>query len=113
MLARSRQKYIGISKRLERGMNDIKESFEDFSEDIEELVDKLRQERDELNVKLHLAKMEASEEWQDLERKWSKLEAKVKQLGDAAAESTSDVRAAAELLGQEIKAGFKRIARQL
>ena len=98
-------------------MNDIKENLEDFTEelteDVEELVEKLKQERDELGVKLHLAKMEADEEWQELERKWSKLEAKVKQLGDAAAESTGDVRAAAELLGQEIKAGFKRIARQL
>ena len=94
-------------------MNDIKDNFEDFSEDIEELVEKLKQERDELGVKLHLAKMEASEEWQELERKWSKLEGKMKQIGDAAAESTGDVRAAAELLGQEIKAGFKRIAKQL
>ena len=94
-------------------MNDIKDNLEDFTEDIEELVERLKQERDELGVKLHLAKMEANEEWQELERKWSKLEAKVKQLGDAAAESTGDVRAAAELLGQEIKAGFKRIAKQL
>ena len=94
-------------------MNDIKENFEEFSEDIEEMVEKLKQERDELGVKLHLAKMEASEEWQELERKWSKLEGKVKQLGGAAAESTGDVYAAAQLLGQEIKAGFKRIAKQL
>jgi cytochrome c556 len=94
-------------------MNDIKENLQELSEDIEEMVEKLKQERDELGVKLHLAKMEASEEWQELERKWSKLEAKVKQLGDAAAESTGDVRAAAELLGQEIKAGFKRITKQL
>ena len=98
-------------------MNDIKENLEDLTEelteDLEELVEKLKQERDELGVKLHLAKMEASEEWQELERKWSKLEAKEKQLGDAAAESTGDVRAAAELLGQEIKSGFKRIAKQL
>ena len=57
--------------------------------------------------------MEASEEWQDLERKWSKLESKVKQMGGAAAESTGDIRAAAQLLGQEIKAGFKRIAKRL
>ena len=57
--------------------------------------------------------MEASEEWQELERKWSKLEAKAQQMGGAAAGSTGDVRAAAELLGQEIKAGFKRIAKQL
>lgn len=94
-------------------MNDMKENFEEFGEDIEELVEKLKQERDELGVKLHLAKMEANEEWQELERKWSKLEAKMKQVGDAASESTGDVRAAAELLGQEIKAGFKRIAKQL
>lgn len=94
-------------------MNDIKENLEDFGEDIEELVEKLKQERDELGVKLHLAKMEAGDEWQELERKWSRLEAKVKQLGDAAADSTGDIRAAAGLLGQEIKAGFKRIARKL
>ena len=94
-------------------MNDIKENLEEFSEDIEEIVEKLKQERDELSVKLHLAKMEASEEWQELERQWSKLEGKVKQLGDAAVESTGEVRAAAELLGQEIKAGFKRIAKRL
>ena len=94
-------------------MNDIKETFEDFSEDVEELVEKLKQERDELSVKMHLAKMDASDEWQELERKWTKLEAKVKQLGDAAADSTEDIRAAAGLLGQEIMAGFKRIARKL
>jgi hypothetical protein len=57
--------------------------------------------------------MEASEEWQELERKWSKLETKVQQMGDAAAESSGDILAAAQLLGQEIKAGFKRIAKQL
>tara|TARA_R110000782_G_scaffold33095_3_gene80208 strand:- start:1527 stop:1811 length:285 start_codon:yes stop_codon:yes gene_type:complete len=94
-------------------MNDIKENLKEFSEDIEEMLEKLKQERDELSVKLHLAKMEASEEWQDLERKWSKLESKVKQMGGAAAESTGDIRAAAQLLGQEIKAGFKRIAKRL
>lgn len=94
-------------------MNDMKENFDEFGEDIEELVEKLTQERDELGVKLHLAKMDAGDEWQELEHKWSKLEAKMKQLGGTAAESGGDVRAAAELLGQEIKAGFKRIARQL
>lgn len=98
-------------------MNDIKEEFEDFSEDlgedIEEMVEKLKEERDELRVKLHLAKMEASDEWRELERKWSKLEAKVKTMGGAAAESSGDIHAAAQLLGQEIKAGFKRIAKQL
>jgi tRNA U54 and U55 pseudouridine synthase Pus10 len=73
-------------------MNDIKKNLEELTDDFEEMVEKLKEERDELGVKLHLAKMEASEEWQELER---------------------DILAAAQLLGQEIKAGFKRIAKQL
>ena len=85
----------------------------ELGEDVEEMVEKLKVERDELRVKLHLAKMEASDEWQELEHKWSKLEVKAKDLAGKAADSTSDIRAAALLLGQEIKAGFKRIARQL
>lgn len=90
-------------------MNDTKENL---SEDIEEMVEKLKGERDELLVKLHLAKMEASEEWQELERKWSKLQTQAKKAGGAAAESTGDIGAAVQLLGEEIKAGFKRIAKQ-
>jgi predicted nuclease with TOPRIM domain len=94
-------------------MNDIKKNLEELTDDFEEMVEKLKEERDELGVKLHLAKMEASEEWQELEHKWSKLETKVQQMGGAAAESSGDILAAAQLLGQEIKAGFKRIAKQL
>ena len=103
--------------KLEDISEEVKENLEDISEDIEEnieeLVEKLKQERDELSVKLHLAKMEASDEWQELEHKWAKLEAKAKQLGGAAADSTEDVRAAAALLGQEIKTLLKRIAKKV
>ena len=64
-------------------------------------------------VRLHLAKLEASEEWEELERKWEQLEAKGKALGHATAESSREIGAAAKLLGEEIRDGFKRIARQL
>jgi uncharacterized protein YjbJ (UPF0337 family) len=94
-------------------MNKIKENLEDVGDDIEDMVGKLREERDELRVRLHLAKMEASDEWRELEHKWSKLEGKAKQMRGKAAESTGDIRAAAQLLGQELKAGFKRIAKKL
>ena len=102
-----------FKEKLEDIGDDIKENLEDLGEDLEELVAKLKQERDELSVKLHLAKMEASDEWLEIERKWSKFEAKLKQAGDAAADSSGDVRAAAGLLGQEIKAALKRIAEKL
>jgi len=78
---------------------------------IDELVDKLKQERDELQVKLHLAKLDAGDEWDKVQSKLEKLESKAKELGGVTAETSKDIGAAAKLLGQEIRDGFKKIAR--
>ncbi|MBL1432880.1 MAG: hypothetical protein COB94_005490 [Gammaproteobacteria bacterium] len=85
-------------------MNDIKKRIND-------MVNDLKQERDELRVKLQLAKMEAGDEWKKLEAKLVKLEAKAKELGSATADASQDVGAAAKLLGEEIRNGFKKIAK--
>jgi SMC interacting uncharacterized protein involved in chromosome segregation len=85
----------------------------DAREWIDELVDELKEERDKLRVRVHLAKMEADEEWQELEDKFEKLESKAKAIGRATAESAEDVGEAVKLLGNEIKDGFKHIASQL
>ena len=80
---------------------------------IDEMVKELKQERDELQVKLHLAKMETSDDWVKIQAKLQKLEAKAKELGSATAEASKDVGAAAKLLGEEIRNGFKSIAKHL
>ena len=85
----------------------------DAQEWIDELVDELREERDKLRVRIHLAKMEVSEEWEDIEEKLDNLESKAKAVGKATADSAEDIGAAARLLGKEIKDGFKHIANQL
>lgn len=85
-------------------MNDIKLH-------IKEKLEELKQERDELRIRLHLAKMETSEEWQKLEHKLQKFESKAKELGDATADASRDMGAAVKLLGEEISDGFKKIAR--
>jgi uncharacterized protein YPO0396 len=85
-------------------MNDVKTR-------IDEMIDELKQERDELSVKLHLAKREASGEWEELEAKLAKLEAKARKLAGATAEASQDISAAARLLAGEIHNGFKKIAR--
>jgi chromosome segregation ATPase len=77
---------------------------------IDEMLNELKQERERLQVKLHLAKLEAGDEWEKLEAKLAKLEAKARQLGDTTAEASKDIGAAAKLLGEEISAGFKKIA---
>lgn len=85
----------------------------DAKEHIERLILSLKKERDELRVKLRLAKMEASDEWVELEEKLTKLEAKAKDLGEVTAQASKDMGAAARLLAEEIGKGFKRIASKL
>ncbi len=85
-------------------MSDIKTS-------IDEMIENLKQERDELQVKLHLAKLDVSEEWEKLEKKLAKLESKARELGGATVEASKDIGAATKLLGEEIRDGFKKIAK--
>ena len=83
----------------------------DFKKRTEEILDELKTERDELRVRLHLAKLESSEEWQKLEHQMTKLELKGREIGGATAEASEDMGAAAKLLAEEIRDGFKKIAR--
>ncbi len=80
---------------------------------IDDMVNEIRCERDELQVKLHLARLELGDEWNKLEEKLVKLEEKAKELGSVTAESSQNIGAAAKLLGEEIRDGFKEIGKHL
>lgn len=68
------------------------------------LMQDLEKTRDELRVKLHLASMEAKEEWDELESKWESFSARAR-LDD----TSEDVGAALGVLGEELKRGYARI----
>jgi hypothetical protein len=85
--------------------------MEDTKQHVDKLVESLRQQRDELHVKVKLAEMEASDEWKGVEAKFARLEAKAKLLGGETSEAAGDVGAALKLLGEEIREGFIRVAR--
>ncbi len=80
---------------------------------IDDMLDELRKEREELKLKLALTRMEAGDEWEKLEDKLQKLESKARELGDATAEASKGIGAAAQLLGEEIRKGFRIIAKRL
>lgn len=73
------------------------------------LVDRLRQERDELRLKAHLGAAEAKEEWEELEAKWDRLKSRLGDIGGAAGEATDDVKTAAAMLAEELKEGYAKI----
>lgn len=85
----------------------------EHEEKLKGLLQRLEQERDELKVKLGLAKLEAREEWQELEDKIQGLRGRLKVLKDEAGEAGSDVGAAFDMMADEVKEGFARLRKLL
>lgn len=80
---------------------------------LESFMKQLETERDELRVQLNLAKLEAREEWEEMEKKMEAMRGRMKVVGDEAKEATDDVGTAVGALGDEIKEGFARIRKLL
>lgn len=78
-------------------------------ERLQKLMRQLEQERDELKMKLGLAKLEAREEWQELEKKMATLRSRMKVVGGEAKETSADVGAAIDVVAEEVKDGFDRL----
>jgi hypothetical protein len=74
-----------------------------------ELIAKLEQTRDELNLQLHLGKTEAQELWQETEDKWRKLRDQLDRLEGDTGDLSRDVGAAAMLAAEEIRQGYERL----
>lgn len=78
-----------------------------------EVMEKLRQQRDELRLKLHLGKAELKEEWEALEGKWEHLEGRMKDVTEEARESSREVGAAFGVVADELGEAYRRIRRKL
>lgn len=84
-------------------------SIEELRADAHELLNKLREERDELHLRLHLAKAEARDEWEKLEPKWEHFQARTQAVAESAEAASKDVGTALGILGEELRHGYKRI----
>jgi hypothetical protein len=79
--------------------------------DVDELLEELKQKRDELRVKMHLASKDAKDEWEELEEKMEEFSGKAKQFAnDAKIKETGEgLGEALGKLGHEIKLGYERV----
>jgi hypothetical protein len=80
---------------------------------MDELMVRLQQERDELQLRMHLAKAEARDELARLDEKMSQLRERASRVDDEAKEAFGDIGDAARNLVNEIKEGFERVRKQL
>lgn len=85
----------------------------EYKDQIAEIMAHLRQERDELNVQLHLAKAEVKEDWDELEKQWDNFKLRSEKVAAAADSSADDIGEALQILGDELKAGYEKIRRSI
>ncbi len=79
----------------------------------QKVVTDLERERDELRVRLHLAKAEGREEWDKLDGKIAELKLRADAAGNEAREAMDDIGDAAKKLVAEIREGFARVRKTL
>ncbi len=74
----------------------------------DKILEQLRQKRDELRLKMHLAGKDVTDDWQDLERKMKQFaeKAELQRSGDGLNEAVRS-------LGRELKDGYERVRRAL
>jgi hypothetical protein len=84
-----------------------------IKEDFDSLLNKLQNERDEITLKLHLATMEAKQEFEEAEDQWQHLKVKAAEIADESVQPTDEVIAKAKIVAEELKDTYYRIGRRL
>ena len=80
----------------------------------DDAIAKLKRERDEIALKMHLGRKDLESEWQQLEAKWTQLKAvKGPPLKEAAAETAKGLGSAMEQAADELKKGYEKIRKLL
>jgi hypothetical protein len=84
-----------------------------MKEEFNKLIEKLKSERDEINLKIHLASMDAKTEFEEAEKKWLQMKAKAAEITDDAVGTSEELIAKAKIVGEELKETYNRIANRL
>jgi chromosome segregation ATPase len=79
-------------------------------EDLEKTIEKLRRQRDELKVKIHLAKADAKEEWAAAEKKYAQLKTKTESLAATGGEIAKELGETIKEVSEDIMNGYERIS---
>jgi len=81
--------------------------------EFDSLLEKLKSQRDELMLKLHLASMEAKEEIEEADKHWEDLKIKAAEIADESKETSEEYIAKAKIIGDELKEAYSRISKRL
>ena len=81
--------------------------------EFDNLVEQLKSERDEIALKIHLASMEAKEEFECAEKNWTQLKIKLNELANESKETSEELITKAKIVGEELKETYSRISNRI
>ncbi|WP_031432489.1 hypothetical protein [Methylomarinum vadi] len=84
-----------------------------LQDDIQEMMESLKKQRDEIALKVHLASLEAKDEWEKAEKNWDKFSVKAGEIYDDAVETTEEMVDGAKVIGEELAQAYRRIKQRL
>ncbi|MEM8680068.1 MAG: hypothetical protein AAGF97_12005 [Planctomycetota bacterium] len=94
-------------------MTESNEEQQEKQEFVADLLTKLKQERDEIKLQIHLGKAELRDEWDKMEEKFVGLNNDYEPLREAVGETADEVWESLKLVGGELLEGFHRIRKSL
>ncbi len=107
-----KQKFAHLIEELKEEKKDLEIKLQIAKLDLEEGVEHLEEkyaDKDEWRVRMHLAKLEMEEEWDKVEEKLEGLKHKAGELVDASEDKLHEGWEAARKLGEEVKQGIAKI----
>ena len=84
-----------------------------MNEEFAKLFERLRTERDEIKLKLHLASMDAKKEFEAAEKQWDQIKLKASEIADDAVDTSEEFIAKSKIVGEELKETYRRISKRL
>ncbi|OAI07377.1 hypothetical protein A1353_06765 [Methylomonas methanica] len=81
--------------------------------EFESLLVNLDSVREELQLKLHLASMDAKDEFAEAEKQWLQVKNKAAEIADESIDTSEEYIAKAKIVGEELKEAYQRVAKRL
>lgn len=85
----------------------------ELKEEYRKLVEKLKMERDEIKLKIHLGSMDAQKEFEEAEKKWGHVKTKAADIADSGKSTSEEFITKSKIVGEELKETYKRISERL
>ncbi len=106
--------WLEAEKQIEEMLGETKGKIVmNIQKEFDELINTLKQQRGEIELQIHLASMDAKDEWKKAEKTWGKFVDDLDLISDDTKETGAELVNATKVIGDELKETYHRISERL